>query len=85
MKKWHKIVGILIISILIVAHAWAFIDYLYLSGIAEVWCAETTQEHFFDCIFNFKEHFWMYNTLSLIDIVLIIRLFVALWRKGGEK
>lgn len=30
---------------------------------------------FLNCIFNFKEHFWMYNTLYLIDIVLIIRLF----------
>lgn len=85
MKKWQKIIGVIIISALIIAHIWAFIDYLYLAEVAGAWCAEMTQDSFFDCIFNFKEHFWCYNALSLLDIIIIIGLFVVIWRKGGEK
>lgn len=37
MKKWQKIAGILIISILIISHIGAFMDYIYLSEAAGVW------------------------------------------------
>ncbi len=57
MKKWQKTVGIIIISALIIAHIWAFIDYLKFSTAAEFWCAEITQAAFFDNIFNFRQHF----------------------------
>jgi len=81
MKKWKKIVGIIIISALIIAHIWAFIDYLKFSTAAEFWCAEITQAAFFDNIFNFRQHFWCYNLLSVFDIIFIIWLFVALCQK----
>lgn len=84
MKKWQKTVGIIIISALIIAHIWAFIDYLKFSTAAEFWCAEITQAAFFDNIFNFRQHFWCNNLLSVFDIIFIIWLFVALCQKGGK-
>ncbi len=68
-----------------IAHIWTFIDYLKFSTTAEFWCAKITQAAFFDSIFNFQEHFWCYNVLSLLDIILIIVLFIAIWRKGGKR
>ncbi|WP_289754873.1 hypothetical protein [Muribaculum intestinale] len=47
MNKWQKITGIIVISILIIAHIWAFIDYLYVAELAGAWCAEMTQAAFF--------------------------------------
>lgn len=85
MKQWQKTVGIIIISALIIAHIWTFIDYLTFSTAAEFWCAEITQAAFFDNIFNFRHHFWCYNLLSVFDIIFIIWLFVALCRKGGKR
>lgn len=57
MKKWQKIVGVTIISALIIAHIWALTDYLFVAELAETYCAEMGQDLFFDCIYNFKEHF----------------------------
>lgn len=85
MSKWQKIAGIIIISALIIAHVWALTDYLFVAELAGTYCAEWRQDVFFDCIFNFKEHFWCYNVLSMLDIILILWLFVALWRKGGKR
>lgn len=84
MKKWQKITGVIIISALIVAHIWAFTDYLFVAELAGTWCAEMQQDLFFDCIFNFEAHFWCYNVLAMLDIIFIIWLFAALWRKGNK-
>lgn len=35
MKKWQKTTGIIIISALIIAHLWAFIDYIKFATEAE--------------------------------------------------
>lgn len=72
MNKWQKIVGIILISALIIAHIWAFIDYLKFATVAEFWCAEMTQAAFFDNIYNFRQHFWCYNVLAMLDIIFII-------------
>lgn len=85
MKRWQKIVGILVILALAIANAWAVIDYIHLSGVAGAWCAEITQESFFDCVFNFRHHFWLYTFFSIIDFFIIIALFICLWRKGGKR
>lgn len=85
MNKWQKIVGVTIISALIIAHIWALTDYLFVAELAETYCAEMGQDLFFDCIYNFKEHFWCYNVLAMFDIIFIIRLFAALWRKGSKE
>lgn len=85
MKKWQKIIGIVIISALIIAHVWALTDYLIVAELSGTYCAEITQQLFFDCIFNMREHFWLYNTISVLDIISIIVLFVVLWRKGGKR
>lgn len=85
MKKWQKITGIIIILALIIAHLWAFIDYIKFATEAEFWCAEITQAAFFDSIYNSRQHFWCYNVLSLFDIIFVIWLFVALWRKGDKR
>lgn len=85
MNKWQKIVGIIVISILIIAHIWTFIDYLYVAELAGAWCAEMTQAAFFDSIYNFRQHFWCYNVLAIFDVIVIIGLFVALWQKGGKR
>lgn len=83
MNKCQKIVGIIIISVLIIAHVWALTDYLFVAELAG--CAEMGQDLFFDCIFNMREHFLFYNILSVLDIISIIVLFVVLWRKGGKR
>lgn len=85
MKKWQKIIGVVIISALIVAHVWALTDYLMVAELAGTYCAEMTQDSFFDCIYNMREHFLLYSVLSVLDIVLIIALFIAIWRKGGKR
>ena len=85
MNKWQKIAGIIMISTLTVAHVWVFIDYLKFATEAEFWCAEITQAAFFDSIFNFRQHFWCYNVLAMFDVIFIICLFMALWRKGGKR
>ena len=85
MNKWQKIAGIIIISALIIAHVWASTDYLFVAELAGTYCAEIEQDLFFDCIFNMRKHFWFYNILSVLDIILIIVLFVALWRKGSNR
>lgn len=85
MKKWQKISGIIIISVLIIAHVWALTDYLFVAELAGTYCAEVPQDLFFDSIYNMREHFWSYNILSVLDIILIIVLFFYLWRKGGKR
>ena len=85
MKKWQKITGIIVISALIIAHIWVFIDYLYVAELAGAWCAEMTQAAFFDSIYNFRQHFWCYNVLAMFDVIVIIWLFMALCRKGGKR
>ena len=85
MNKRQKITGIIVISALIIAHVWALTDYLFVAELAGTYCSEIEQDLFFDCIFNFKEHFWCYNVLSMFDIIFIIWLFVALWRKGDKR
>lgn len=85
MNKWQKIAGIIIITALIIAHIWAFIDYLKFATAAEFWCAEITQTAFFDNIYNSRQHFLFYNILSVLDIILIIVLFVVLWQKGVKR
>lgn len=85
MKKWQKIVGTIIISALIIVHICAFIDYLKFSTESESWCGEIMQAAFFDSIYNFRQHFWCYNILAMFDIIFIIWLFAALWRKGGKR
>ncbi|MBO5182059.1 MAG: hypothetical protein J6B92_09285 [Paraprevotella sp.] len=85
MKKWQKIAGIIIISVLIIAHVWALTDYLFVAELAGTYCAEAPQDLFFDCIFNMRKHFWCYNVLAMFDIIFIIWLFVALWRRGGKR
>lgn len=85
MSKWQKITGILIISVLIIAHVWALTDYLIVAELSGTYCAEMGQDLFFDCIFNIREHFLFYNILSVLDIISIIVLFVVLWRKGGKR
>lgn len=85
MKKWQKITGVIIISALIIAHVWALTDYLIVAELSGTYCAEMPQKLFFDCIFNMREHFWSYNILSVLDIILIIVLFICLWRKGGKR
>lgn len=56
-----------------------------MSDAAGAYCAEITQDSFFDCIFNMREHFLLYNVLSVLDIILIIVMFICLWRKGGKQ
>lgn len=85
MNKWHKIVGTVIISALAIANAWAIIDYIHLAEVAGAWSAEVTQESFFDCVFYFRRHFWIYTILSIIDFFIIMTLFIHLWRKGGKR
>ena len=84
MNKWQKITGIIVISILIIAHIWAFIDYLYVAELAGAWCAEMPQAAFFDSIYNFRQHFWYYNVLAMVDVIVIIWLFMAIWQKGDK-
>ena len=84
MKQWQKIVGVIIITVLAIANAWAIIDYIHLAEVAGAWSAEVTQESFFDCVFYFRRHFWIYTILSIIDFFIIMTLFICLWRKGGN-
>ena len=84
MNKWQNITGIIVISILIIAHIGAFIDYLYVAELAGAWCAEMTQAAFFDSIYNFRQHFWYYNVLAMVDVIVIIWLFMAIWQKGDK-
>lgn len=85
MKQWPKIVGIVLISALAISNTWAVIDYILLIEAAGVWSDEITQESFFDCVFNFRHHFWAYTLLSIIELFIIIALFICLWRKGGKR
>lgn len=85
MNKWQKIVGIVITSALAIANAWAIIDYIHLAEVAGAWSAEITQESFFDCIFYFRRHFWIYTILSIIDFFIIMTVFIHLWRKEGKR
>ena len=85
MKKWQKIAGVVIISALIVAHVWALTDYLMVAELAGTYCAEMTQDSFFDCIYNMREHFLLYSVLSVLDIIFIIVMLICLWRKGGKQ
>lgn len=85
MNKRQKITGIIVISALIIAHIWALTDYLFVAELAGTYCAEMGQDLFFDSIFNMREHFLFYNILSVLDIILIIVLFICLWRKGGKR
>ena len=85
MKKWQKIASVVIISALIVAHVWALTDYLMVAELAGTYCAEMTQDSFFDCIYNMREHFLLYSVLSVLDIIFIIVMFICLWRKGGKQ
>ena len=85
MNRWQKIVGVVVILALIVANVWAVMDRIHLVDTAGAWCAEITQKSFFDCIFSFRQHFWFYTFLSIIDLVIIIVLFICLWRKGGKQ
>lgn len=84
MNKWHKTTGVVIIPALIVTHIWALSDYLNVADAAGTYCAEITQDSFFDCIFNMREHFLLYNVLSVLDIIFIIVMFICLWRKRGS-
>ena len=85
MNKWKKIVGVVVILALIIVNVWAVIDCIHLVDTAVAWCAEITQKSFFDCIFSFRQHFWFYTFLSIIDLVIIIVLFICLWQKGGKR
>lgn len=78
MKQWQKIVGVIIISVLAIANAWAIIDYIHLAEVAGAWSAEVTR------VFYFRRHFWIYTILSIIDFFIIMTLFICLWRKGGN-
>ena len=85
MNRWQKIVGVVVILALIVANVWAVMDCIHLVDTVGAWCAEITQKSFFDCISSFRQHFWFYTFLSIIDLVIIIVLFICLWRKGGKR
>ena len=79
MKKWQKILGVIAINALILAHIMILLDYCHLAENAGAWCAEVTQESFFDCIYMSKLHLMGYQ------LIVIIFLFICLWRKGGKR
>lgn len=85
MKKWQKISGVIAIAALILAHIIVLLDYCHLAEESGAWCAEFTQESFFDCIYMSKLHFMGYHLLSLVDCIVIVFLFICLWRKGGKR
>ena len=85
MKKWQRILGINSLAILIGAHIIVLLNYCHLAEQARVWCAEITQESFFDCLYMSNIHFGGYYILSLLDCIVIISLFICLWRKGGKQ
>lgn len=84
MKTWQKIVGVIIIPVLIIAHVMIFLRYLDLEEAACAYCAEIDQDSFFDLIDLNSTLFRSYYLMSFIDCGLIIMLFVWLWRKGGK-
>ena len=85
MKKQQKISGVIAIVALILAHIIVLLDYCHLAEESGAWCAEVTQESFFDCIYMSNFHFVSYHLLSLVDCIVIIFLFICLWRKGVKR
>lgn len=85
MKKWQKIVGIVAIIVLAYAHLAILQNYLEIMDFSGAWHSNIEQEWFVYYIDKNIKHFWAYHILSFIDWVIIICLFICLWKKGGRK
>lgn len=85
MKKWQKITGSILISLLIALNLVAILDYIILTEWTAFFCAEVEQTVFVRWLDTEISHFYCYNILSLVDCCIIVFLFICLWRKGGKK
>ncbi len=85
MKKWQKILGIVGITLLTYAHIEVLHNYLQIMDFSGAWCAEIAQEWFVYYVDKNIKLFWAYHILSFIDLVIIIFLFICLWKKGEKK
>lgn len=85
MKKWQKILGIVGITLLTYAHIEVLHNYLQIMDFSGAWYAEIEQEWFVYYVDKNKKLFWAYHLLSFIDLVIIIFVFICLWKKGGKK
>ena len=85
MKKWQKITGIAGIALLTYAHIEVLRNYLQIMNFSGAWHTNIEQEWFVYYIDKNIKLFWAYHILSFIDLMIIICLFVCLWKKGCKK
>lgn len=85
MKKWQKITGSILISLLIALNLVAILDYIILTEWTAFFCAEVEQTVFVRWLDTGICHFYCYNILSVVDCCIIVFLFICLWRKGDKK
>ncbi len=79
MKKWQKIVGIIALAVLaivnFVIYGLSYIQTMYIKGHPSV---ERVQSDFHDALLNV-------GYLVLANYLIIVFLFICLWRKGGKR
>ena len=85
MKKWQKIIGIAGIALLTYAHIEVLRNYLQIMNFSGAWHTNIEQEWFVYYIYKNIKLFWAYHILSFIDLMIIVCLFVCLWKKGCKK
>lgn len=81
MKRWQKITGSILISLLLAAHLGAILDYIILTEWTASFCAEVKQTEFVRWLDAGICHFYGYNILLLVDCCIIVFLFICLWRE----
>ena len=85
MKKWQKITGIAGITLLTYAHIEVLRNYLQIMNFSGAWHTNIEQEWFVYYIDKNIKLFGAYHILSFIDLMIIICLFVCLWKKWCKK
>ena len=78
MKKWQKIVGIIALAVLAIVnfiiYGLSYIQTMYIKGHPSV---ERVQSDSHDALLNI-------GYLVLANYLIIVFLFICLWRKGGK-
>lgn len=85
MKRWQKITGCILVSLLIAVHLGAILDYIILTEWTASFCAEVEQTEFVRWLDAGICHFYSYNILSLVDCCIVVFLFICLWREKENR
>ena len=79
MKKWHKILGIVLLSILfIVGIFWQWINFYAVNELRVTFAAHDCKDILYIMMSGDAILFW-------ITYISALFFFICLWRKGGEK